>query len=389
MKVLQVVPRLPPTLEGVGGYAAALGRALAACGIDSRFLVGDPGWSRSGGLRGEDIDDRSASSLARQLAASGTAAVLLHYANYGYQRRGCPAWLVGGIARWRAAVPERRLVTMFHEVYASGPPWRSSFWLSPVQRRLAASLLRASDGVATSLELYGRILARWEPRRPVTVAPVFSTVGEPGRVPAAAERRPRTMLVFGSAGIRRRAYADLRQALAAACLALEVTEILDVGPTLPALPEQVGGFPVRALGPLPDAEVSSVLLGSYAGFLGYPPPFLAKSTIFAAYCAHGLVPVCAWPPDGKRHSMAANAPPPCWEPYREPAPSDTDGLAAQARSWYGGHSLALQATAFRELFAGLGNAPPREPAAPAPSTRGDAGRGMGGTARQRPAAGGS
>jgi hypothetical protein len=362
MKLVQIVPRLPPAREGVGGYAAALGRALTACGIDSSFLVGDPGWSRGGDLSGEDINKRSAAALARQLAASGTAVVLLHYANYGFQRRGCPAWLVGGVARWRGADPGRRLVTMFHEVYASGPPWRSSFWLSPVQRRLASSLLRASDGIATSLGLYGRILSRWQPRRSVTVAPVFSAVGEPGTLPAAAERRPRFMAVFGGAGIRQRAYAEMRQALAGACRALEVAEILDVGPTLPELPERIEGFKVRALGPLPDAEVSAILLRSYAGFLGYPPSFLAKSTIFAAYCAHGLVPVCAWPQAGGHrggrsrrgapHALAPDEPPPCWQPGREPAPSDPDALAARAWSWYGGHSLALQAAAFRELLEG-------------------------------------
>ena len=49
---------------------------------------------------------------------------------------------------------------MFHEFHAMGPPWRSSFWLSPLQRRLATSLTRLSDGLVTSLELHRRILLR-------------------------------------------------------------------------------------------------------------------------------------------------------------------------------------------------------------------------------------
>lgn len=358
MTLVQLVPWLPPALEGVGGYAAALGAALALCGIDSRFLVADPGWlpaaddrGAAADLAGERLAERSATALARQLDASGATVVLVHYANYGYQRRGCPAWLVRGARRWRAGAPGRRLVTYFHEVYASGPPWRSSFWLSPLQRRLAARLLAASDGAATSLGLYGRMLARWRPSCEVWVTPVFSAIGEPARVPPPAERLPRTMLVFGGAR-RQRAFGEQRAALAAACRALEVEEILDLGPPLAELPARLDGLPVRPLGTLPAAAASAVLLRSYAGFLGYPAAFLAKSTVFAAYCAHGLVPVCAW---GRPQPPEPGERPPFWNAGLEPPPADPAGLAALARAWYGGHDLESQAVRFRALLTGAGD----------------------------------
>ncbi len=336
MTVVQIVPHLPSAGEGVGGYAAALGRMLAAGGMGSCLLAGN--------------HRRRPAALAQQLSATGAAVVLLHYVNYGYATRGCPSWLVRGVARWRAGGPGRRLVTYFHEVYAGGPPWRSSFWTSPVQRRLAARLLRASDGAATSLALYGRMLERWRPRAAVEVTPVFSTVGDPAAVTPPGERQPRTMLVFGGAGNRRRAYGELQEALIAACRGLDVAEIVDLGPSLAAaLPARLGGLPVRALGALPEAEASAVLMRSYAGFLGYPPAMLPKSTVFAAYCAHGLVPVCARP---RRWHGPAAAPPPCWEPGREPAPADPAGLAARARAWYGDHDLAHQAVRFHALLAG-------------------------------------
>ncbi|HEV3075634.1 MAG TPA: glycosyltransferase family 1 protein [Thermoanaerobaculia bacterium] len=357
MILVQLVPWLPPALEGVGGYAAALGAALARCGIDSRFLVGDPGWlpaadhrAAAADFAGERLAERSAAALAHQLAASGATVVLVHYANYGYQRRGYPAWLVRGVCRWRAGAPGRRLVTYFHEVYASGPPWRSSFWVSPLQRRLAARLLGASDGAATSLGLYGRMLARWRPACEVWVTPVFSTIGEPAAVPPPGERLPRAMLVFGGAGNRQRAFGEQRAALAAACRALEVEEILDLGPPLAELPARLDGLPVRPLGALPAAAASAVLLRSYAGFLGYPASFLAKSTVFAAYCAHGLVPVCAW---RRRQPPEAGERPPFWDAGAEPPPADPAGLAALARTWYGGHDLASQAVRFRALLAGV------------------------------------
>jgi hypothetical protein len=350
--LVQIVPRAMPPREGVGGYAAALGEALAARGVASRFLIGNPQEPAAPpAARAADARDR-AGALTRRLAASGSNLVLVHYVNYGYQRQGCPTWLVDGLVRWRAAAAGRRLLTFFHEVYASGPPWSSTFWVSPLQRRLAARLLRTSDASLTSLGLYARMLARWGPRREVVVAPVFSTVGEPAAVPALAERRPRSLLVFGSAGNRRRAYGELRGYLGAACRGLDIAEILDVGSTLAELPRDVGGVPVKALGTLPEAEVSALLLRSYAGFLGYPASFLGKSTVFAAYCSHGVVPVCAWPSTARAVGRNGERPP-CWEPGVQPPPPDAALLAARARAWYHGHSMVRQVDRFRALLCQL------------------------------------
>ena len=347
--LLQIVPHGLQGVEGVGAYAAALGRALAERGVASRFLVGEPGPAGAGG-EAEETADRRAGALTRQLAASGIEAVLVHYVNYGYERRGRPRWLVEGVERWRRAAAGRRLLTFFHEVYASGPPWRRTFWLSPGQRRLAARLLGASDAAGTSLPLYGRLLAGWRPRREVWVAPVFSPVGEPAAVPSPEGRRPRRMLVFGGLGNRRRVYRELRAELGAACRALAVEEVADLGPPLGDLPAEVEGLPVRALGPRRPEEVSALLLGSYAGFLGYPAAFLGKSTVFAAYCAHGLVPVCAWP---SRLRRIAGERLPFWAVGEEPAPTDAPALAGRARAWYAEHALPLQAGRLRALLADL------------------------------------
>ncbi len=242
MRVLQIVPHLPPPYEGVGTYAAALAGELA--GAD-RFLVGDPPGA-GGGNGAAAVSARTAAALLEGIGEAGT--VLLHYANYGYQARGCPAWLVAGMARWRG-----RLVTLFHEVHASGPPWRSSFWLRPAQRRLAAALARRSDALVTTLDLYAGLLRPWTGGREITVLPVFSTVGEPPAVPPFGERA-RRLVVFGGAGVRGRAYGPFLPALARAARALAAEEIWDVGPPLP-LPAAAGGVPIRPLGVLPAAEV--------------------------------------------------------------------------------------------------------------------------------------
>ena len=47
---------------------------------------------------------------------------LLHYVNYGFQKRGIPFRLLS-ILRGLRRQHHGKLVTIFHELYASGPPW--------------------------------------------------------------------------------------------------------------------------------------------------------------------------------------------------------------------------------------------------------------------------
>lgn len=341
MDLVHIVPALPPPEEGVGTYALALARALAERhGFASRFVVGDPAWSGGAEVEGMPAVRLPARSANELIASLGSATVLLHYVNYGYQRRGCPRWLVDGLARWHQKNPEQRLVTVFHEVYATGLPWQSSFWLLPVQRRLARTLLRHSQGAVTSLDLYVERLGG-DPGQ-IVVSPVFSTVGEPGAVSPLAERAPR-LVVFGGRGVRQRTWTGHLAELEAACRALGIEEICDVGPAADA-PATVGGAPVRRCGLLPAAAVSELLAGSRAGFLAYPPDFLAKSTIFAAYCAHGLVPVCAWTPALPARETAVGR-----LSWRPGTTEDPARLAAAARTWYEGHSLGRQTETFRSL----------------------------------------
>jgi hypothetical protein len=315
MRVLQIVPRLPPPEEGVGSYALCLERALTGHGISTCFLTAEEG------------------GLAQRLERAEADAVLLHYANYGYQRRGCPFWLPGALRRCR------RLVTVFHEVYATGPPWRSSFWTQPFQRRIAAAVARTSDALITSLDLYVRRIGRAAAPEKTWVTPVFSTVGEPREAPPLSSRA-RRMVIFGGRGARSRAYGEMRRELAGACRALAIEEIVDVGPPLERTEDSVDGVPVRRCGLLPAAEVGALLCDSLAGFVAYPAFFLPKSTIFAAYCAHGVLPVQAW----RRRSPAGGAAP-VW------SGGEPQEAATAARAWYGGHSLARQVERFRELLA--------------------------------------
>ncbi len=346
--VVHIVPQLPP--DGVGSFATILAAALSAqSGIESRFLVTSPSWAPEPGGEGTAVKVPGATpgalrdALAKVTAGNGAATVLLHYVNYAYEPRGCPSWLIDGLQDWKAR-SHGRLVTVFHEIHAMGPPWRSSFWLSPLQRRLAATLAALSDGLVTSLQIQRRILLRWVPGREITVLPVFSNVGERPEAPSLAGRA-RRLVVFGGSGTRAMAYRKLRRELAIACRALGIEEICDAGPGDVSLDSDLP-VGVRRLGPLPPAEVSELLTGSLAGFVGYPAQLLSKSGVFAAYCAHRVLPICAWP----RHGAEPAAP--AWMP-REAAdvrPDHLQDLADRAHAWYGGHDLRHHAAAYSDLL---------------------------------------
>jgi hypothetical protein len=329
--VIQIVPHLPPPPEGVGSYALALGDALRdRCCIESAFLSA------------ATLPARTPAALHAALTAAAGGrdgvVVLLHYAGYGYHPRGCPGWLVEALEKWTG-----RLVTDFHEVWATGLPWHSSFWLSPRQRSFAGRLARRSNGLVTSMILYRQRLLRHAPGREIAVLPVFSTVGEPAEVPPLHERAPRLVL-FGGSGVRGRAYRHLGATLTRVCDILGLEEIWDVGPPAEEAPERIGDRPVRIFGPLPADEVSRMLLAARAGFVSYPAPFLAKSTIFAAYCSHGMLPITAWP----RPRRQVEAPPPFWRPAQ--GRQDPQDIADRARAWYRSHTLERSADLYGRLL---------------------------------------
>src|SRR3954465_14260770 len=86
--VLQIVPHLPGTFDGVGDYALNLAKALSADhGIRTTFLVAGRTSATSKGDYAviSGLDANRTADLAEEHEH-----VILHYANYGYQPRGVP-----------------------------------------------------------------------------------------------------------------------------------------------------------------------------------------------------------------------------------------------------------------------------------------------------------
>lgn len=355
MQIVQIVTRLSPAIDGVGDYALNLARQLRKdFGIETTFVVGDPKWMGDSSLEGftvRRVTARSPDSLLSLLPNSmDRIPLLLHYVGYGYATRGCPFWLFEGLQRWKETSSNRYLATMFHEIYATGPPWTSTFWLSSLQKNLAAGLSRLSDECMTNRNGYVKILRELSQGKHTKLAalPIFSGVGEPVlELPPLADRQPR-LVIFGGRNSRRRVFEKASHALKWACQTLGVEEILDVGPSTGLQPSEVGGVPVNCVGEKTAEDVSALLIDSIVGFFDYPPEFLAKSSIFAAYCAHGILPVGnvvadPVPADGLevgKHYWIADA--------RAAAISIGEGqiIADNAHSWYQEHDLSFHAHTF-------------------------------------------
>ncbi len=355
-KITAIVPRLPPVIDGLGDYGLCLARQLRQdFGLETEFLVGDPTWTIADTIEDfavNTLEVRSRQALLELLpqeSQSGTI-LLLHYVGYGYARRGCPLWLVEGLERWRQAGGNRYLMTMFHEIYAFGPIWTSQFWTSPLQRNLAVRLARLSDICLTNKQGYAEIISKFSQGKHshIPTLPVFSNVGEPENL-SLLIKRSRSLVVFGGSGPRSRVYQRGRLALQRTCYELDIREILDIGSDLGFEIEPVNGISVTSLGVKSATEISSILSTAMVGFFDYPMEFLAKSGIFAAYCAHKLLPVGLWYEGQNVDGLVAGKH--YWLGDRHLGKMNLDTaqiVADNAYIWYQTHQLSVHACTFAE-----------------------------------------
>jgi hypothetical protein len=363
VQIIQIVPTLPPLIGGVGDYAHCLAIQLVQdVHLSTHFLVSGQAWAKNVQepllLYAVSPFSHTQISLLKALNThvASDSTVLLHYVGYGYSKYGTPTWLIEGLEDWKSQHPTGRLVTMFHEIAASGPPWSRAFWLSNTQRRLAQRLVQISDRILTSKQLYANILERFSQGRfhEIPTLPVFSTVGELSNPPDLPARQ-RHLVVFGGRGQRAKVYQSSIKQLHQICRYLDIQQIFDIGPTINSIPTYIDDVPITATGSLPSNEVSDILSRAIAGFFSYHPAFLGKSTIFAAYCAHRVIPISATMSDFLEEGLQPG------RHYALPTQYNTEkrdmalmqAIADEAYVWYQGHSLSVQAQAYYTLLSDL------------------------------------
>jgi hypothetical protein len=301
--ILSIVPRLPPAIDGVGDYAWLLSKSLAdRHQIATQFITCDPLLEPVGKNLDSDSKDlhqiqlshRSTDALLTALDRfANIDTLLLQYVGYGYAKRGCPLWLLAALTKWRKSKSSRRLVIMFHEVYASSRlPWNSQFWTSPIQQKIARDLINLSDELLTNSQTFaatiGRLSSKHDGR--ISIVPIFSNIGEcPNPLPL-KERNP-WLVTFGNSGFRSSIYTNSLDQLTTVCQQLAIAEIYDIGHNSAEIVRQIPGVKVNSMGILPATEISQLFQMARIGFINYPIPYISKSGIFAAYASHGLCSV--------------------------------------------------------------------------------------------------
>ncbi|WP_009634499.1 hypothetical protein [Synechocystis sp. PCC 7509] len=355
MLIVQVVPRLPPAVCGVGDYALNLACQLRKdFGIETHFIVGDPSWSGAKEIAGfsiSKVSTRSTNALFPLLPSNLEIpiTVFLHYVGYGYENRGCPIWLVRAIKKWKSQSFNSRLVTMFHEIYGFGPPWTSSFWLSPLQKKLTSDLTTLSNFCFTSREGYAKKLFEFSHKKQTQIInlPVFSNIGEPESLLPLAQRH-RQLVVFGRKDSKLIVYQRHLALVEQLCQTLQIEKIYDIGVPTGLAPSQINNIPIVEMGVIKAAEVSRIMLESVASLLGSPSSaYLAKSTIFAACCTHKLIPILTSSNSVSTDNLEAGKHYWVAEEQLEQLCMDRgQAIADNAYDWYQPHSLLMQSKIF-------------------------------------------
>ena len=352
--MIQIVTGLPPSVDGLGDYALALGRAISSAhAIPSAFIVSECRDNGPATVEGFHVKYMRRKTLAAFVSAfmalvedkkqvSPNSPILLHYSGYGYQPRGCPIWLTKAL-EWVKATWKSRVVVMFHELYAFGPPWRSSFWTSPIQRAIVRGIASVADEIVTNTETYQHYLGRTGAVNPHRI-PVMSTLGEPNATLPVTQRE-RRLVVLGRATRRKALYQKWGASLNNICALLRVNEVIDIGPPVDSRTSPCDGLKISQMGILTPTDISSILWSSYAGLIS--ETLLERSTVFAAYCAHGMIPVNLSAPTG--YSENTNPSVQCLDTLDDAQAQHASDLAFR---WYQDHTSARHADLFQKLLSG-------------------------------------
>jgi hypothetical protein len=289
------VPRVPGGLDGVGDYALNLAAKLRDR-FGSITVFATPHPSSATSIRSFEVLplDRVPSEPGR------FEHILLHYVNYGYQKRGVPFGLLSILRRMRRH-HRRTLLTIFHELYASGPVLSSSFWLQPLQIHLTRSIARLSDECIVSSDSFLAQLRRLAPRARIHVHPTPSGLEEPQLSrEQIASRDVHRWVIVGGTGLAERCLRSFSNATR------EIPE--SIGPrTLLVLGGDDNSVVRTLLADLPiqseyhpriaASDASQILRTCSFAWFNYfhrtnvETSVVLKSSAYAAACAHAVIPV--------------------------------------------------------------------------------------------------
>lgn len=354
-KVIQIVPTLPPVISGLADYSYILAKQLFNDqGIKSEFIVADQKWNYSKGLSEflvNKIHRRNTNSLLKLVQKDNN--IILHYVGYGYAKKGCPYWLIEALEKWYYQNHSKKLITMFHEVYAKGRPfWTSAFWLSKMQKDIAKRLLKISDYSITNTQLHYEMLQNLytNKKKSLFILPVFSNVREPEKISRLSERK-KYLIIFGSAKRRMPIYTKYRDLLKIMCNSFNIDKIYDIGHKLDSDLIKIDEVDIVCTGEISSNEISSLLQKSIAGVINLTTDSLSKSGVYAAYSAHSMLPLVIDSSNINTSDMEYDKP---YLTVNKNIQNTSDEvlqkIANNAFEWYRGHRIKFQASKYAELL---------------------------------------
>lgn len=300
-KILQIIPTPPNYADGIGDYALQLATQLHQdFQVDTQFLVFRNDLQVEPSVSGFSMQQLSIHTAEKFRAAIPVdiQAIILHFSAYPYFNTslkgsfgvGTPFWFVDAL-RSVVTVQPIKLVVMFHELPKLY--WKQFYvfdFLNPIQCIVSRRLAQMADTVVTSSNRFQSVLSTWI-GKDVAKLSIFSSMGEPTSIIPLRSRQRRLIIFGGSA--RARIYNNHSLALIQSCQLLEIDKIYDIGSTLNLPNYTHAGIDLRSIGFRSPAEISELLSTSLAGCIDYSPfpGNLGKSSVFAAYCAHGIVPI--------------------------------------------------------------------------------------------------
>jgi hypothetical protein len=342
--ILQIVPRLPNGRDGVADYASKLAKGLSEqYGITTVFAPAEMGDSGAS-------NDFKTVPLNRISAEEACDHLILHFVNYGYQRRGVPFQLLS-ILRAARRNCRGKFVTIFHELYASAPFWQSAFWLRPFQIYIARQIAQLSDISIVSNPAALDQLRKIAPGVRALVHPVFSNFGEPQLSrEEIADRDPHRWVICGGTELVLRSLRSFQQMKQQIPEWLSPRELLVLGGAddqmVRAALAQLTGVRTIYHPRITAVEASPLLASATFAWLDYfhrpnvPAAAILKSSVFAAACAHGLIPVS--PHGGSAISLAGSSLPGPYfvEAQRTELPSagERARIAGEFYDWYRQHA---------------------------------------------------
>lgn len=346
MNIIQLIPKLQTYGDGIGDYSLKLAEELLKKhGIFTQFLGYDRQIQTVTEIKNFPatvIVDRTPKTFLSLLPKKFDG-IILHY-NF-VSAVDIALWLLKALQAAKK-IYRFKLVIMFHELTLTEivTPFKI---FHPLHFYAAQGIAKIADSILTNNASSQKILATWI-KQPVNCIPVISSVGEPETVPV-LQKRDRHIIVFGSVYTRPQVYQKFRQDLIRSCQILQIKKIYDVGSPLKLKLSQWRGVEMVEMGIQPPEVISQLMMNCWAGFFDYSsfPGKLGKSTIFAAYCAHGLIPISSRynPCEAdqiylNKHYVVAD------KQFENFNLAQLQAIANNARKWYSTHTVAQTAEVF-------------------------------------------